>query len=115
MHEITRLYRALGFALQGIRHALRHEHAFRLETAAAMLLLPGAFWVGDSAVERAMLAGSVLLVLIVELINTAVETVVNRISGERDALSGQAKDLASAAVLVSLCNAGLVWLIIIVG
>lgn len=108
--EIIHLYRALRYALQGIRYALAHERAFRLEAAMALVLVPAAFWVGGTPVERVLLAGSVLLVLAVELLNSAVEATVNRISAERHALSGLAKDLAGAAVLVSLCNAGLVWL-----
>ena len=86
------------------------ETAFRQEAIAALVLLPCAFWLGRSWVEISLLAGSVVLLLVVELLNTAIETVVDRVSPEWHALSGRAKDLGSAAVLLSLLLCAGIWL-----
>ena len=107
-----RLVGALSFSLLGLRRAW-HEEAFRVETALALVLIPLALWLGESGVQRALLIGSVLLVLIVELLNTAIEVIVNRISPELHLLSGQAKDLGSAAVLLSIVAAALTWLLVL--
>lgn len=97
----------------GLRLAYCGESAFRQEVWLAALMLPAAFWVGRNLIEIALLAGSVALVLIVELLNSAVEAVVDRISLEWHELSKRAKDLGSAAVLLSLlCCAG-VWMAVI--
>src|SRR5690606_41211313 len=96
----------------GMRHAGRHEEAVRQECLPAALLLPRAFWIGRSAAERALLIGSCLLVLLVELLNSAVEAAVDRVGAERHPLAGRAKDLGSAAVLVSLVLVGIVWALI---
>lgn len=114
MKEIRRLIKAFGYSFDGLKSAVVHP-AFRLECVAAALLLPSAFFITGNGVERALLCGSVLLVLIVELLNSAVEATIDRISLEQHPLSKQAKDLGSAAVLVSLVNAGLIWLIILSG
>jgi len=109
---MRRLLDAAGFSLQGFAAALS-EAAFRQELVLAAVLIPLGLHLGDSGVERALLAGSVLLVLIVELLNSALEAAVDRISLEDHALAKRAKDLASAAVLLSLVNAAAVWLLVL--
>ena len=106
---LDRIWHALGYSRQGLLAAYRGESAFRQETALAVVLLPGAFWVGRTWVEVAVLAGSVLLVLIVELLNSAIEAVVDRVSFELHDLSKRAKDFGSAAVLLALMLCGAVW------
>ena len=106
---LDRLVRATGYSLNGLRLALQGESAFRQELALALVMLPAAFWLGRNWVEVALLAGSVVLVLIVELLNSAVEAVVDRVSLDLHELSKRAKDIASAAVFLSLCLAGAVW------
>jgi len=105
----TRMWHATGYSLAGLR-AGWGEAAFRLEACLSFVLLPLSFWVGRSWVEVALLAGSVLLVMIVELLNTAVETAIDRIGLERHPLSKRAKDMGSAAVFLSLLLAGGIWL-----
>jgi diacylglycerol kinase (ATP) len=92
---------------------VRHEDAFRWELALVALLTPLALWLGSTGVERALLIGSTIIVLIVELLNSAVEATVDRISFENHRLAKRAKDIGSAAVMLSLVNAGVVWLLII--
>ena len=104
----NRLWHATGFSLAGLR-AGWGESAFRLEACLAFIMVPLAFWVGRNWVEVALLAGSVLLVMIVELLNTAVETAIDRIGPEWHALSKRAKDMGSAAVFLSLVIAAGVW------
>lgn len=106
---LKRLWLATGHSLRGLRLSYSSEAAFRQEAWLAVLLLPLAFFLGESAVERAMLAGSVLVLLIVELLNTAIEVVVDRIGLERHALSGFAKDAGSAAVMLTLALVALTW------
>lgn len=106
---IRRIVNATFFSFAGLRTAWRSEAAFRQECALAAILIPGAFWFGTTAVERAALIGSCLLVLIVELLNTAIEFVVDRVGTEQNELSGHAKDLGSAAVFVSLGVAVATW------
>jgi diacylglycerol kinase (ATP) len=105
-----RMVRATGYSLEGLAMAYRGESAFRQEFWLAAVLLPLAFWVGRSWVEVALLAGSVMVVLIVELLNSAIEATVDRVSFELHDLSKRAKDLASAAVLLSLLLCGGIWL-----
>lgn len=109
----VRLYRATLFSIKGLAAAFRHEQAFRLELYLAVILLPLGLWLGTNGTERAMLAGSLLLVLIVELINSAIEAVVDRFGGELHELSGRAKDVGSAAVLVALLNVLVIWYLIL--
>jgi diacylglycerol kinase (ATP) len=104
-----RPFAALRCALAGLRTTTRHEVAFQMELVAVAILAPLAFYVSDGAVERALLVGSLLLVLIVEVVNSAIEATLDRISLETDPLIGGAKDVASAAVLLSLVNAAMVW------
>ena len=91
-----------------------NEAAFRQELALFVVMIPVAFWLGENAVERALLAGSCLLVLVVELLNSSVEAVVDRVGSERHELAGRAKDLASAAVFVSLCLMLVCWVLVAV-
>ena len=108
-----RLWLATLNSLRGLKHCYYSEAAFRQELWAACILVPLALWLGRSGVERALLAGSVLFVLIVELLNTGIEVVVDRISNERHRLSGFAKDLGSSAVLLSLLLALLTWTLVL--
>jgi diacylglycerol kinase (ATP) len=105
---LSRIWHAAGFSLAGLR-AGWGETAFRQEVLASIVMLPAAFWLGRTWVEVALLAGSVLLVMIVELLNTAVEAVVDRIGYDWNALSKRAKDMGSAAVLLSCLLAGGIW------
>lgn len=110
-----RLVLAFGNSWKGFRGAFKAEAAFRQEVALAVVLVPLGFWLGENAIERVLLVGSVLLVLIVELLNTAVETVVDRIGLERHVLSGLAKDVGSSAVLLSFVLLLLVWGLLLFG
>ena len=104
----SRVWHATGYSLAGLR-ACWTEAAFRLEACLAFVMVPVSFWIGRGWVEVALLAGSVLLVMIVELLNTAVESAIDRIGAERHELSKRAKDMGSAAVLLSLLIAAGVW------
>ena len=106
---IDRVWHATRYSLNGLR-AGWGEPAFRQEAVAACVLLPASFWIGRAWAEVALLAGSVLLVLIVELLNTAVEAAIDRIGPEWHDLSMRAKDMGSAAVLLSVLLAGGIWL-----
>ncbi len=106
---MRRLIAATGHSLAGLKAAWRHETAFRQEGLLVVVLLPAAFWLGRDITQRALLAFSLLLILIVELLNSAVEAAIDRIGPERHELSGRAKNLGSAAVLMVLLAAGLVW------
>jgi diacylglycerol kinase (ATP) len=105
----ARLSRAAKVSWWGLGWAIRAEEAFRIEAAMALFLVPAALWCGESGVERALLLMSLFAVLITELLNTAVEVVVDRIGPERHVLSGRAKDLGSAAVHLSLLQVPVVW------
>jgi diacylglycerol kinase (ATP) len=109
-----RVVNATFYSLAGLRAAWRNEAAFRHECVLTLVLTPIAFWLGQNAVERALLIGSCWLVLIVELLNSAVEAIVDRVGTDHHRLSGRAKDLGSAAVFVSLMLALLVWVLVIV-
>lgn len=106
---LDRMWHAARFSLAGLR-AGWGETAFRQEALAAMVLLPASFWLGRGWVEVALLAGSVILVMIVELLNTAVEAAIDRIGPEWHDLSKRAKDMGSAAVLLSLVLCAGIWL-----
>lgn len=106
---LTRLWHATIYSIAGFRAAWRNEAAFRQECALAAVLLPAAFWVGGSGLRVSLLVSSVLLVLIVELLNSAVEAVVDRISRDHHDLSGRAKDMGSAAVMLSLLLLVVTW------
>ena len=107
------IIKAVRYALMGLQATVTHQFAFQIELALTMVLLPLGYYWGATGVERALLIMSWLLVLLVELINSAIETTVDRIGREQHQLSGRAKDIASAAVLLSLVNAAAVWFIIL--
>jgi len=108
-----RVWRAFGYSLQGLRAAYQQQSAFRQELVLAAVLIPLAFWLGGNGVEHAVLGGSVVLVLIVELLNSAIEAAVDRGGIDRDALATRAKDMGSAAVLVSLLLMATTWALIL--
>jgi len=112
---IQRLINAFAYSKAGFQACYRHEEAFRQELLALILLLPLGFWLGDSGVERALLLGSLLLVPLTELLNSALETVVDRFGSEFHELSGRAKDIGSAAVLLSILLAAMVWGLVLLG
>jgi diacylglycerol kinase (ATP) len=112
---ITRVLRALGASLNGFTGAFREEAAFRQELGLAVIVIPLGLWLGHSGVERALLIGPMLLILIVELLNSAIEATVDRISFERHALAGLAKDIGSAAVFMSFVLLVAVWLLVLLG
>ena len=105
---LNRVWHALGYSVAGLQ-AGWHETAFRQEAIASMVLIPAAFWLSRSWVEAALLAGSVVLVMIVELLNTGIETAIDRIGPEWHDLSKRAKDMGSAAVLLSLLLCAGIW------
>ena len=110
---LQRLVNATRYSLEGFAAAARHEDAFRQELLLAAVLLPLGLWLGANGVERALLAGSVLLVLVVELLNSAIEATVDRVSLEDHRLAKRAKDIGSAAVMLSLVTVALVWLLVL--
>lgn len=110
---LQRLLDATRYSFSGLREAARHEAAFRQELVLAAVCVPLGLWLGRSGVERALLAGSVVLVLVVELVNSALEATLDRISLEEHALAKRAKDTGSAAVMLSLANAAMVWLLVL--
>jgi diacylglycerol kinase (ATP) len=112
---LRRIVSATRNSLAGFLEAVRHEDAFRQELVLAAIFLPLAFWVGRNGLERAALVASVLLVLIVELLNSAIEATVDRISFENHRLAKRAKDIGSAAVMLALLCAGAVWLLVLAG
>ena len=110
---VQRAINATRYSLEGLSAATRHESAFRQELLLAAVLVPLGLWLGHDGVERALLAGCVLMVLVVELLNSAVEAVVDRASPEHHELAKRAKDLGSAAVMMSLVAVGAVWLLVL--
>ncbi|HSY06520.1 MAG TPA: diacylglycerol kinase [Steroidobacteraceae bacterium] len=112
---ITRVLRAVGSSLRGLEGAFREEAAFRQELALGVLVIPLGLWLGHGGVERALLIAPMLLILVVELLNSAIEATVDRIGFERHALAGLAKDIGSAAVFVSFVLLGAVWLLVLLG
>ena len=112
---LRRIWRAFFYSMAGLSAALKHEHAFRQEAMLALVLIPLTFFLPATSVGRALMIGSVLLVLIVELLNSAVEAVVDRVSTENHPLSKRAKDIGSAAVFIALVNVGVVWGLVLLG
>jgi len=110
---LTRIVRAFGYSWQGFRYAWREEAAFRQELCLAAAVVPAGLYLGRSGVERALLVWPMLQILLVELLNSAVEAVVDRGGFERHPLAGMAKDMGSAAVLLSFGMLGTVWLLIL--
>jgi diacylglycerol kinase (ATP) len=112
---LTRLWNALHYSIAGLKDAYRLEDAFRQEVLLAIILIPTAVIIPVSGIAHALMIGSVLLVLIVELLNSAVEATVDRVGLEKHLLSKRAKDIGSAAVLVALLNVVAVWSCVLVG
>ena len=110
---LRRVLNATRYSLEGVAAAARHEAAFRQELLLAAALVPLGLWLGADGVERALLAGSVLMVLVVELLNSAIEAVVDRASPEHHELAKRAKDYGSAAVMIALAVTGLVWVLLL--
>jgi diacylglycerol kinase (ATP) len=111
---LRRIWNALGYSLDGFVDAYRHESAFRQEVALAACLIPISLLLPASGAGHALMAGSILLVLLVELLNSAVEAAVDRVSLENHLLAKRAKDIGSAAVLVSLVHVGVVWALVLI-
>lgn len=112
---IRRLMNAFGYSLEGFKAAFKHEDAFRQEVFLAVILIPLALYLETEALHRILMIGSIFLVLIVELLNSAVEAVVDRVSIERHALAKRAKDIGSAAVFVALTNVVVTWGLVLLG
>jgi diacylglycerol kinase (ATP) len=106
---LRRLWNAFGYSLAGFRAAYKHEDAFRQEVLLAALLIPLALWLPATHMGKALMIASVLLVLMIELLNSAIEATVDRISLENHDLAKRAKDIGSSAVLVSLLNVAVTW------
>lgn len=106
---LNRIINACGYSLAGLKAAWREEAAFRQESLLMLVLCPLAFWLGDTVLEQLLLIAVCVLVVIVELLNSAIEAVVDRVSDEHHVLSGQAKDMGSAAVFVSVLLVVFVW------
>lgn len=112
---LTRLFKAFGNSMKGFVGVYQHEAAFRQELLLAVVLVPLGLYLGQTGLERAVMVGSVLLVLLVEILNSSIEAVVDRIGLERHELSGLAKDLGSAAVFLSLVMVAVTWVLILFG
>ena len=112
---LRRLMNAFGYSLEGFKAAFKHEDAFRQEVFLAIVLIPLALYLEPEPLHRVLMIGSILLVMIVELMNSAVEAVVDRVSLERHELAKRAKDIGSAAVFVALTNLAVVWGLILLG
>ncbi len=106
---LRRVWNAMHYSFAGLRAAHRHEDAFRQEVLLALIMVPLAMWLGGSGADKALMVASVLLVLIVELVNSALEATVDRISLENHPLAKRAKDIGSAAVMIALINVAAVW------
>lgn len=112
---LRRVLNALGYSVSGIQAAYRHEDAFRQEIWLALLLIPIALWLPATGTGHALMIASVILVLIIELINSALEATVDRISLDHHELAKRAKDIGSAAVLLALMNVVIVWALVLYG
>ncbi|BCV36886.1 MULTISPECIES: diacylglycerol kinase [Shewanella] len=112
-HGLKRIFRATGFSMKGLNSAWKHEAAFRQEAVLALLMIPLAVYLDVAKTEKLLLIATVFIVIITELLNSAIEAVVDRVGDEIHPLSGQAKDIASAAVFISLCLCGLTWAVVI--
>jgi diacylglycerol kinase (ATP) len=111
---LKRLVSATRNSIAGLGAAIRYEDAFRMELIVAAIVVPLGLWLGQGGVERALLVGSVLMVLVVELLNSAVEATVDRISFDNHRLAKRAKDIGSAAVMMAIATAVVVWLLIVI-
>jgi len=106
---ITRVIKAAGYSWQGIKAAFQYEAAFRQEVALAVVLIPMAIWLGENATQMALMVSSVLLVMLVEILNSAIEAAIDRHGKELHPLSGRAKDMGSAAVMFALIYLLVIW------
>ena len=106
---IARIIDAGGYSWLGLKAAFQHEAAFRQELFLTIILLPAAIWLGESSLESALMIACLLIVLIAEIINSAIEAVVDRFGSEQHELAGRAKDMGSAAVFLALANVAIVW------
>ena len=111
---LRRVFNAFFYSLEGLRSAWKHEDAFRQELIFALLLIPAALWLGQTGLERAVLIASLFGVVLMELLNSAVEATVDRISLENHRLAKRAKDIGSAAVLIAILNVIVVWGLILI-
>ena len=111
---IKRLANAFTYSVAGTLAAFKHEDAFRQEVILSIVLIPLAIYLGQTAIEQALMITSILLIIIVELLNSSLEATVDRISVKRHKLSKRAKDIGSAAVFFSLVNAAVIWFLILV-
>lgn len=109
---LRRIINAFFFSLDGFRACFRTEEAFRQEIYLTALMVPAAFWIGDTYVEQIVLLGSVVIVLITEMLNTAIERAIDRISMDKHTLSKEAKDMGSAAVFMALVFCGFAWVMV---
>jgi diacylglycerol kinase (ATP) len=109
----TRMFRAFGASMKGLSGAFREEAAFRQELVLAVLVIPMGLWLGRNGIERSLLVAPMFIVLIVELLNSAIEATVDRIGLERHTLSGLAKDIGSAAVFMSLTLLAVIWVLVL--
>lgn len=112
---LARVWNALFYSIDGFRAAFKHEDAFRQELLLTLVCIPLALWLEPGAIGRALMITSLFLVLIVELVNSAIEAVVDRVSLEKNHLAKRAKDIGSAAVLLSLINAVAIWVLVLTG
>ena len=111
---LARILIASKYSWNGLKAAFANEAAFRQEIFLAIILIPLALYLGENGFERALLISVVVLILIIELVNSAIEAIVDRVSSEQHELSGRAKDVGSAAVLLSLINAAVVWCLVLI-
>lgn len=111
---LKRIYNAMGYTIAGLAAAYKNEAAFRQELLLVATLIPVALWLGEGILEIVLLISSLLLVLIVELMNSAIESAIDRIGCEQHELSGRAKDIGSAAVFLALVNAAVIWVLLLV-
>jgi diacylglycerol kinase (ATP) len=111
---IKRLANAFTYSVAGTLAAFKHEDAFRQEVILSVVLIPLAIYLGQTAIDQALMIASILLIIIVELLNSSLEATVDRISIKRHKLSKRAKDIGSAAVFFSLVNAAVIWFLILV-
>ena len=110
---LTRVINAFGYSMKGLRAAFINEAAFRQELLLFIVMTPLAIWLGQNGIEQALLIGSLFVVLIAELMNSAIEAIVDRVGSEWHELSGRAKDIGSAAVLIALVNVFVVWILVL--
>ena len=111
---LLHVVRAFGYSMKGLRAAWHHEMAFRIEVVLFVLMIPAGLWLGTDPIRRVLLIGSAALVLVVELLNSALEAAVDRFGPEHHELVGRAKDLGSSAVFVTLVGTGVLWVVLLV-